>query len=113
MILSQGFKDKRAKILIALCARYDYHTVTVNFKEDMIKKISPNYNIGKDPSNNKRIFLAHCKDDPRIPIRDVFQIKEHLGLNDENVLIFENGGHSFKGHREKVFEWVIQILKKI
>ena len=114
LILTEGFKDKRANVLFALCARYDYHTVTnVKFPEDKIQKLSPKYNLAKDPSNNQRIYVAHCKDDPRIPFNDVLQIKEHLGLKDENVKIYTEGGHSFKGHRKELFEWALQILKKL
>ena len=103
IVLSHGFIDDRAKILIALSPRYDYHTTQIKFQEEAVKKISPRYFIKKTPRNNDRIFIAHCKDDTRIPFQNLIQTKEHLGLYDENVIIYEDGGHSFKGHREDIF----------
>ncbi len=111
IILTEGFIDERIKKLIALCTRYDYHTTQVKFAEEVIEKISPKYFIKNKPENNKRIFIAHCKDDPRIPYSNFVQIKEHLGLNDENAITFETGGHSFKGHRDELFEKVLEFLK--
>jgi len=113
IILTHGFIDNRVKALIALCTRYDYHTTMVRFPEEDIVKISPKYFLRNDPANNKRILLAHCKDDNRIPFNNINQIKEHLGLNEENVFKFDTGGHSFKGHREEIFEISKEFLKKI
>ncbi|TFG17538.1 MAG: alpha/beta fold hydrolase [Promethearchaeota archaeon] len=113
IILTNGFKDHRIRKLVALCTRYDYHTTMIKFPEDIIKEISPRYFLKKKPENDKRILIAHCKDDPRIPFENLGQIKEALGLSNENVLIYENGGHSFKGHREDVFERTIRFLKEI
>jgi predicted alpha/beta-fold hydrolase len=113
IILTQGFLNLRIKKLIALCTRYDYHTTMIKFPESIIKKVSPKYFLKKDPSNNKRILIAHCKDDQRIPFENILQIKEHLGLNDENTVIFETGGHSFKEHREELFEYCLNFLKKL
>ena len=101
--LSHGFIDNRAKILIALSPRYDYHTTQIKFKEEAIKKISPHNFLKKDPRNSDRIFITHCKDDNRIPFQNLIQIQEHLELNDKNVVKFDNGGHSFKGHQEDIF----------
>lgn len=116
IILTHGFIDQRVKALIALCARYDYMTVQLKISDDLkeavSKKISPKFFLKKDPSNNKRILLAHCKDDDRIPFENVLQIKQHLGLKDENVLIYDKGGHSFEGHRDELFKSVIEFLKK-
>lgn len=111
--LTYGFIDERAKILIALSARYDYHTTQVRFHEETIKKISPHYFLKKDPSNRNRILLAHCKDDERVPFHNFIQIKQHLELCDENVIIFDKGGHSFKGHREEIFKYFLEFLKKL
>jgi len=113
IILTQGFLNKKVKTLIALCARYDYHTTTIKFQEEIIKKISPKYFLKNEPSNNKRILIAHCKDDNRIPFSNLSQIKNQLGLNVENVIQFEAGGHSFKGHREDIFEASLKFIKKI
>lgn len=111
--LTHGFIDQRVKLLFALCTRYDYATVQLKISEDLIKKISPKYFIKKDPKNNERICLAHCKDDFRIPFENVLIIKEHLGLKNENTLIYETGGHSFKGHRDDLFDQVRHFLKKL
>ena len=69
--------------------------------------------MNKDPKNNERILIAHCKDDQRIPFKNLDQIKNHLGLKKENVVQFETGGHSFKGHREEIFKISLEFLKKI
>ncbi len=113
IILTQGFLNKKVKALIALCARYDYHTTTIKFQEEIIQKISPKYFLKNDPSNNKRILIAHCKDDNRIPFSNLSQIKKQLGLNAENVIQFEGGSHSFKNHREEIFDITLKFLKKI
>jgi predicted acyl esterase len=41
IILSNGFIDKRIKILIALCTRYDYSTIKLNVSQDLREKMSP------------------------------------------------------------------------
>lgn len=112
IILTNGYIDNRTKKLIALCTRYDYHTTTIKFQEEIIKKISPKYFLTRDPSN-KRILISHCRDDERMPIVNFYQIKEKLGLNDENAIEFDTGGHSFKGHREEIFKYSLNFLKKL
>lgn len=113
IILTRGFIDLRVKILIALCTRYDYHTVgNIKFPEEVVKKVSPKYFLKKDPQNSERILIAHCRDDPRIPFDNLIQIKHQLGLPDENVLVYNSGGHSFKGYREDLFEKALQFLNK-
>lgn len=113
IILTQGFLNKKIKVLIALCTRYDYHTTRIKFQEEIVQKISPKYFLEDEPSNNKRILIAHCKDDNRIPFSNLSQIKKHLNLNAENVIQFEDGGHSFKGHREDIFNASLKFIKKI
>jgi predicted alpha/beta-fold hydrolase len=117
IVLTYGFKDIRVKYLIALCARYDYLTVQLKIPDDlkinMSKIISPKYFLKKSLKNNERVLLAHCKDDKKIPFNNVLEIKEHLGLREENVLIYENGGHSFEGHKDHLFKHIIEFLKKI
>ncbi|MFW9876853.1 MAG: alpha/beta hydrolase family protein [Candidatus Thorarchaeota archaeon] len=113
IVLSHGFIDERAKKLIALSPRYDYHTTQIKFQEEVIKKISPNYFLKNIPQNSNRILIAHCKDDLRIPFDNIFKFKEHLGLRDENVLVYKNGGHSFEGHRDELFIKITEFLKNI
>ncbi|MFX1379216.1 MAG: alpha/beta hydrolase family protein [Promethearchaeota archaeon] len=117
IVLTYGFIDERINYLIALCARYDYSTVQLKIPDDlkinMSKKISPKYFLKNSPINNERILLAHCKDDKRIPFENVLEIKEHLGLREENVFIYETGGHSFEGHKDHLFNSIIEFLKKI
>ena len=113
IILTQGFLDKRAKILIALCTRYDYHSLKIKYPEDIIQKISPIYFLKNDPQNNERILIAHCENDDQIPFNNIFQIKEHLGLDDENVITYEGGSHAFRDHREQLFERVLEFLKRL
>ena len=112
IILTQGFVNKKVKALIALCTRYDYHTTKVKFQEENIQKISPKYYLKEEPQNNERILIAHCKDDNRIPFSNLFQIKSKLCLDAENAIEFEEGGHSFKGHREEIFNISHKFLKK-
>ncbi|MFX0056960.1 MAG: alpha/beta hydrolase family protein [Candidatus Hodarchaeota archaeon] len=113
IILSHGFLEERVRILIALCTRYDYHTTKVAFPEEIIKKISPKYFLRNDPLNNDRILIAHCKDDDRIPFENLNHIKEALNLKEENAIIFQSGGHSFKGHRDDIFLHALEFLKKL
>ncbi len=113
IILTQGFLNKKVMALIALCARYDYHTTTIKFQEEIVQKISPKYFLKKEPSNNKRILIAHCKDDNRIPFFNLSQIEKKLGLNAENVIQFEEGGHSFKNQRDFLFNIALKFIKKI
>ncbi|MFW9818335.1 MAG: alpha/beta hydrolase family protein [Candidatus Thorarchaeota archaeon] len=117
IVLTHGFKDDRVKKLIALCARYDYSTVQLkipnDLKKNMSKILSPKYFLTNNPRNNERILLAHCKDDKRIPFSNVVEIKEHLGLSEDNVLVYENGGHSFEGHKDHLFKHIIDFLKEL
>ena len=57
-------------------------------------------------------MIAHCKDDNRIPFENLDQIKNHLGLNEENVIVYNDGGHSFKNHRDDLFKNSLDFLKK-
>ncbi|UCC19830.1 MAG: alpha/beta fold hydrolase [Promethearchaeota archaeon] len=75
IVLSHGFINERAKKLIALSPRYDYHTTQIKFQEEVIKKISPHNFLKKAPQNNHRILIAHCKDDLRIPFENIFKYK--------------------------------------
>lgn len=113
IVLSHGFIDNRAKILIALSPRYDYHTTQIKFQEEVIKNISPYNFLKKNPRNNDRILVTHCRDDDRIPFQNLIQIQEHLELNANNVIKFDNGGHSFKDHREEIFKYFLEFLKKL
>jgi predicted alpha/beta-fold hydrolase len=120
IILSHGFTDERAKILIALSARYDYQTIRGRYQaveqkegEEIINKISPKSFLNKNPRNNQRIMIAHCRDDDTVPFINLYQIKEHLGLNDENVVEFATGGHTFSGHREEIFNYSLEFLKRL
>ncbi|MHA1149606.1 MAG: alpha/beta hydrolase family protein [Promethearchaeota archaeon] len=112
IILTQGFKNSKAKLLIALCARYDYGKFHIKFPPNVIKHVSARYNLSKSPLNNERILIAHCRDDERIPFENMMSIKEHLGLSDENIITYNDGGHSFKGHREELFDKVLEFIKK-
>ncbi len=111
--LTHGFIDERVKILISLCARYDYSTLHIKVPQDLIEKMSPKYFLKNLEHNNDRILIAHCKDDDQIPFNNVVQIQDHLELNDENVLVFEEGGHSFESHRDEIFEKSLQFIQKL
>ena len=80
---------------------------------EIIKKISPKYFLKKDPLNNKRILIAHCRDDDVVPFENFVHIKEHLGLNEKNAIAFETGTHSFRGHRDEIFKYSLEFLKKL
>jgi len=120
IILSHGFIDERAKLLIALSTRYDYRTIRGRYPavkehegEEIINKISPKSFLKKDPLNNERILIAHCRDDDTVPFENLHSIKESLGLNNENVIVFDTGGHTFSGHREAIFNYSLEFLKKL
>jgi predicted alpha/beta-fold hydrolase len=113
IILTHGFIDNRAKILIALAGRYDYEIHRIKFSPEIIEKISPKYFLKKELLNNERILIAHCQDDEIVPFENLLQVKEHLGLNDTNVIVYEDGGHSFRGHRDEIFEHSREFLKKL
>ncbi|MHA2005951.1 MAG: alpha/beta hydrolase family protein [Promethearchaeota archaeon] len=120
IILSHGFIDERAKLLIALSTRYDYNTIRGRYKSveeqeggGIIDKISPKSFLRRDPSNNERILIAHCKDDDIVPFENSNQIREHLGLNNENVIEFETGGHTFSGKREEILKYSLDFLKRL
>jgi len=107
--------QKRIKKLIALCTRYDYASFkagSLSFNEDDIKIMSPKYFLEKDPSNNERILIAHCKDDERIPFHNLQLIKDQLDLSEKNVIVYETGGHSFRGNRENLFNEAIRFLER-
>ncbi|TXT59287.1 MAG: Alpha/beta hydrolase family protein [Promethearchaeota archaeon] len=111
IILTHGYNDTRPKKLIALCTRYDYHSFKLDFPEEVIQKMSPRYFLKNSPTNNTKILLAHCKDDPQIPYENVNQIQASLSLVEENVIRYEEGGHSFKGHREELFKKCLHFLE--
>lgn len=113
IILTRGFIDTRARILIALAGRYDYGIHKIKFPQEILKNISPKYFLKQDPLNNERILIAHCQDDDIVIFDNFIHIKEHLGLNDRNAIVFEDGGHSFRGHRDEVFEHSLEFLKKL
>jgi dipeptidyl aminopeptidase/acylaminoacyl peptidase len=113
IILTRGFIDERAKILIALCTRFDYRSVgSIKFPEEIVKRVSPKYFLKKEPLNDKRILISHCRDDPRIPFENLIQIKDQLELSEENVIVYDTGGHSFKDHRDDLFKKVIEFIMK-
>jgi len=113
IILTQGYIDERIKLLIPLCTRFDYHTVpSVRFSDEDIEFVSPKYYLKKDPKNNERILIAHCRDDDRIPFNDLLQIKEQLGLKNENVIIYKTGKHAFSGNRYDLFRRSIEFINK-
>jgi len=113
IILTHGFLDKRVKKLIALCTRYDYITTKIRFPDSIIRNVSPKYYLKELPENNERIMVAHCEDDPRIPFENIYHIKQALNLDDKNVFTYSTGGHSFKGHRDDIFEHSIKFLKTL
>ena len=120
IILSHGFIDERAKILIALSARYDYQTIRGRYQaveekegEEIINKISPKSFLNQNSRNNQRILIAHCRDDDTVPFDNLYHIKNHLGLKDENVVEFTTGGHTFSGHREEIFNYSLEFLKRL
>lgn len=113
IILTQGYIDERAKLLIAACTRFDYHTVpSIKFSEEDIEYISPKYYLKEDSRNNERILIAHCRNDDIIPFTNLSQIQEQLGLNTENVIIYEMGKHAFSGYRHDLFKRSIEFINK-
>lgn len=63
------------------------------------------------PSNNGRVFLAHCKDDEVVNYEMNFvKNKAMLELDDENCLVFETGGHEFLNNGNALGAWMIYQL---
>ena len=113
IILTQGYLDDRINLLLAMCTRFDYHTVpTVKFSEEDIEFISPKYYLKTDPRNNERILIGHCQNDDIIPFKNLLQIKEQLGLKDENAIVYEGGKHAFSGYRHDLFFRSIEFINK-
>ena len=113
IILTRGYRDPRARVLIPLCTRYDYGKFKLKFPPELVKQISAKYFLEKKPSNNDRILTAHCHDDKQIPFENLTLIVDHLGLSKENVIIYDKGGHSFKGHREEIFRHALDFLQRL
>ena len=114
IILTRGFIDKRARILIALCTRYDYQRYSrIKFSEEIIKEISPKYFLKSNPTNNRRILISHCIDDDIIPYENVILLKNHLNISDKNVITYKTGKHSFDNHKEDLFRNCLKFIKKI
>jgi hypothetical protein len=121
IILTHGFIDERARILISLSTRYDYYTIRNRYQsrlpeekqDEYVKNISPKFFLREDKYNNERILIAHCRDDEIVPFINLHQIRDQLGLRSENVLEFSTGGHTFKGHREEIFKYSLEFLKKL
>lgn len=111
IILTHGYVDDRPKKLVALCTRYDYHSFKLKFPEKVIRTISPKYFLKKDNPNNDHILLAHCKDDQQIPYENVNLIQSSLGLAEQNVIRYEEGGHGFRGHKDELFKKCLRFLK--
>ncbi|MBN1803016.1 MAG: hypothetical protein JW891_16015 [Candidatus Lokiarchaeota archaeon] len=112
MTLTKEILDERAKVLISLCARYDYHTYTgLKLSEEVIHEISPRYYIKEYPNNKNRILIAHCRDDKIIPFSNLVQIQQKLQLSDDNVIIYDSGGHSFKGDKSDLFTRILKFLR--
>ena len=113
IILTKGYIDERVKLLIAACTRFDYHTVpSIKFSEEDIEFISPLYYLKEDSRNNERILIAHCQNDDIIPFTNLSQIQKQLGLNNENVIIYEMGKHAFSGYRHDLFKRSIEFINK-
>ena len=113
LVLTHGYKDPRVKKIIALCTRWDYTTYKIKFPDDWIKIISARYFLKDDPLNNERVLIAHCKDDERIPFHNMISIKNQLGLRDENIIIYETGGHDFNDHHDNIVQEALNFLKNI
>lgn len=131
--LSGAMRDPDITCIIAGCAIHDYNelaevhlnqpkwmdrfaTKEVFFHRqrarnfhDAFEVVSPK-NYAKY-ANGKQIFLLHCKDDIIVPYNiSLRQNQNTFGIPEENILVFEQGGHKFIRHREEVRN---QILKWI
>ena len=137
MALSYPLHDEKLKKIIGICTPHDFSAVfregfvngpfisRIYFKllfkkiKDVekflikIHEVSPEVKIREDFNYSNRVFLAHCQDDEVIPFGKHF-IKnvEKLRLPSENTLIFERGGHEFKGNTAPLVARMLYWLKK-
>ena len=43
----------------------------------------------------------------------MISIKKHLGLSDENAIVYEKGGHDFNDHHDDIVKEALNFLKNI
>ncbi|MBD3230533.1 MAG: alpha/beta fold hydrolase [Candidatus Lokiarchaeota archaeon] len=130
--LTQGYKDPRIRVVIANCAPNDAKSALVNmtlfnkflFKfflkmnvnptEEQRAFVSPKNYLLEPLYPGKKIFLAHCKNDPIIRISEFEKNRELLNLSEDRYVLFEKGGHHFFGQETlltaQILKWVKENL---
>jgi alpha-beta hydrolase superfamily lysophospholipase len=80
---------------------------------DVFEQVSPKNHaaFGK----GKNLFLLHCKNDTIVPFDISFPKNlSTFKIPDENVVVFDKGGHKFLNHREDVkniiLEWITRCF---
>lgn len=128
--LTQGYKDPRIRVVIGNCAPHDANSALKNmslfnkflFKfflrlnfnptEDQVSFVSPKYYLDKPLYPGKKIFLAHCKNDPIIRISEFEKNKDLLNLPEDRYVLFEKGGHHFFGQETLITALIIKWIKE-
>ncbi len=125
--LTQGYVNPRVRVIIANCCPYEVTAVkkmtflnkilfrlifrlTTNFSEEMKEKISPKYYIVQHRYAGKKVYLTHCMDDPVIRVENFENNKKLLNLDDEQVLLFDKGGHNYRQQETLLVSQIIKWL---
>jgi len=108
IVLTEGYRDPRLKIVIACSASDDWKAMQkawpfyIRFifrlsgmkmfpPDELNKKLSPKYYLNQ--KMDKVVCLVHAKNDHFVSINGFFNNKKQLNLPNENTLVFETGDH--------------------
>ncbi|MFO8020444.1 MAG: alpha/beta fold hydrolase [Promethearchaeia archaeon] len=141
--LSEGYKDPRLKMIIALSGVYnllEHYEKHKNFMLRAIKyqftkdldgalenwneKISPEFFLKNGTPNKipdeKRVFLVHSKKDKLLNVEGTYNIKRALNLPEKNVLLvnapeekYLNSGHELVGQTPIIVDFLIKVANRI
>lgn len=123
--LTQGYLNPRVRVIIANAAPHDVTIVKdmslwnkflfrvifrlkTNYTERMTEKISPRFYVVKHRYAGKKVYLTHCMDDKVVRVDQFEKNKALLNLDEDQVLLFDKGGHNF---RQQETLLMTQILK--
>ena len=138
IVLTSLLHELRIKKIVAVCAPHDFggviereflhgsflNRLLIKFMtrkanldiEELIKvsrELSPISHIRPDFDYSKRVFLGHCEDDEIISFTHNFlPNQDQMKIPVENVIVFDRGGHEFKGMDSALFCRVISWLRE-